>query len=190
MRKSILKTTSRRTLANRKVSSKNFIRLALSVTEKAETTIPKVSSMIPSIFYAPMSVGLMGSPSFRVRVGLMVLTSLPESRSADIDTNFFRKVMGYRMHRSHARFRYSSSPSLSPLPTSAASTAPAVLTDSVASTASFLVPVTSVEAAKTNTSFLTPVSSSEDICWYNGPSFCSGSNQFGRSLLLPSLGWR
>ena len=46
-----------------------------------------------------------------------------------------------------------------------------------------------MEVAKINTSFLTPLSSFKNICWYNGPSSYSRSNQLGRSLLFPSLGW-
>ena len=60
----------------------------------------------------------------------MVLISLPKSKSADTGTDFFQKMMGYRMHATHARFGFSfllSSPSL-PFP--------AVC---VVSTASFLV---------------------------------------------------
>ena len=184
VRKSISRTTSGLTLAIRKISSKNLTWLALSVTEKAETTIPKMSSMVPSIFCAPMSVGLMGSPSFRARVGWMVLTSLPESKSADLDTDFFQKVIRYRIHGTHARFGYSPLLSSSTWPISAVSTASAVPTDSAASTASSLVPVTNVEVAETDTSFLTLVSSFKDNCWHSGPYFCSGSNQLGIGLLL------
>ena len=149
MRKGIPKTTSGLTLATRKVSSKNLTRLALSVTEKTTTTIPKVSRMVPSIFWALMSVVLMGSPNYWAKVGWMTLTSLSESRSADMGTDFFRKVMGYRMHGTCAKFGYS------PLLSSSSSLTSGVPTASTVSIVSALVPVTGVEVVETDTSFLT-----------------------------------
>ena len=76
----------------------------------------------------------------------MALTSLLESKNAN--TNFFWKVMGYRIYKTHTRFpKYLlSSPYLSILVVSI------VLT---VSTAFFLFIVTKVEVAKTNTSFIT-----------------------------------
>ena len=146
VRKDIPKTTSGLILATKKVSSKNLTRLALSVTDKAVTTIPKVSSMVPSIFCASTSVSLTGSLSFQARAEWMALTSLPESKSADIDTDFFRKLMGYRMHGTRTRFGYSPLLSTPSLPTSVDSTASA--------TTSSLVSITGVEVAETDTSFV------------------------------------
>ena len=180
VRKNISRTKSGLTLATRKVSSKNFTRLALSVIKKAVTTIPKVSNMVPSIFCALTSVGLTGSPSFRARAGWMALTLLPKSRSANIDMDFFRKVMEYRMHGTCTRFRYSSLLSTPSLPTLVDSTASTVSIDSA--TASSLVSVTGVEVAETDTSFL----ASGDTWWRNTPFGDSYSTRLGRYLSPPS----
>ena len=64
VRKNILKTTFGLTLANKKFSLKNFTQFILSIIEKAVIIIPLVSSVMPSIFYAPTSIDLMESPSF------------------------------------------------------------------------------------------------------------------------------
>ena len=184
VRKDIPKTTSGLILPTRKVSSKNRTWLALSVIEKAMTTIPKLSSMVPLIFCALISIGLMGSPSSQARVGWIVLTSLLKSKSANIDTDFFWNVMGYRIHGICIRFKYPLLLSLPSLPTLAVSTALAV------PTASSLVPVTGIEVAKTNNSFLTPSLdlNLEDICLSNVPSNGRWSIWLGRYLSLFS--WR
>ena len=74
----------------------------------------------------------------------MALTLLFESKSADTGTDFFWKIMGYRMHGTHIRFGYS------PLLSSPFPSFPAV---STVLTASLLVSVTGVEVAETNTRF-------------------------------------
>ena len=132
--------------------------------------------MVPSIFYTPTSVGLTRSPSFRARVGWMALTSLLESKSADIDSNFFRKVMKYRIHGTCARFGYSFLLFTPSLPTLVHSTA------SIVSTVSPLVSVTGVKVANTNISFL----AFGHIWWCNVPSGDSCSTRFGRHLSPPS----
>ena len=131
-----------------------------------------VFSIVPSIFCTPMSVGLTGSPSFWARVRWMALTSLPKSRSANMSTEFFRKVMGYQMHGTRARFGYS--PSLS-APFSSTSEDSIALT---VSTVSSLVSVTGIEIAKTDTSFLV----SGDTWWHNVPFGESCSTWFKRHL--------
>ena len=115
--------------------------------------------MMPSIFCAPTSVGLMRSPSFWARIKWIALISLPESKKTAMD--FFQIVIGYRIHRTHARFGYSPLLSLPSLLTSVVSIALAV------STTSFLVPVTSMEVAETDTSFLILFLDFEDTCWRN-----------------------
>ena len=74
----------------------------------------------------------------------MALTSLPKSRSADTSTDFFRKVMGYRIYGTRVRFGYSPLLSLPFLPS------PAI---SAVSTTPLLVLVTGMEVAKTDTRF-------------------------------------
>ena len=69
VKKGMLKTTSGLILATRKVSSKNFTQLALSVIEKAATTNPKVSSMMPLIFYTSTPISLIKRLSVFVKVG-------------------------------------------------------------------------------------------------------------------------
>ena len=104
VKKSIIKTICKLILATRKISPKNLIQLVLFITEKAITTISKVSSVVPSIFYASTFVNLMRKPSSVAKVGWMALTSLLESRSVDTNTDFFRKMIGYRMQETCARF--------------------------------------------------------------------------------------
>ena len=165
MKKGIPRTTSGLTLATRKVTSKNLTRLALFSTEKAATTIPYVSSIVPSIFWAPMSVSLMGKPSCLAKVGWMILTSLPES----IKARPWALLMplnwtGYCMQ-------------------------------GVRSRAFSLAPVVNVEVAETDTGFLTSetldtcLHSAPICCSYNtwphlGPSFF-----FFFSCLRPRSRW-
>ena len=68
MKKSIPRTTSGLILVTKKFSLKNFTRFALSITKKAEITILKMSSIMPLIFCTPMSISLIRSPSFWVKV--------------------------------------------------------------------------------------------------------------------------
>ena len=179
MRKGIPKTTSRLTLATRKVFLKNLTRLAWFLTEKAATTIPKVSSVVPSIFYAPMSVGLMKSPNSWIKVEWTVLILLPESKSAKMGTNFFQKMMEYQMHKTYARFSgYSLLLFSSTLPAPAAS---AIFS---------LVSVTSGKVAKTDTSFLAPFSDFGDTCLSNISSNGRWSTRLGKYLSsLSRLFW-
>ena len=69
MKNGIPKTISRLTLATKKISSKNLTQLALSVTEKAATTISKVFSIMPSILCTSTFIGLMERPSSHAKVG-------------------------------------------------------------------------------------------------------------------------
>ena len=110
--------------------------------------------MVPSIFYAPTSDGLIKKPNSWTKVRWMALISLLELKSADIGTDFFQKVMGYWMHRTCVRFPGYLSPSLFSLSSSAL----------IASTASFLVAVTGMKIVKNDTSFFTLFLSSEDTC--------------------------
>ena len=99
----------------------------------------------------------MGSFNPQVKVGLMALTPLSKSKSANIGTDFFQKVMGYQMYGTYARFsRYS--PSLS---------SPSLPIVSAVSTITSLVLVTVVEVANTDTSFLALFLDSGDICLNN-----------------------
>ena len=127
--------------------------------------------MLLSIFYAPTSVGLMGSPSSWTKFGWIALTSLFESKSANTGTDFFQKVIRYRMYGTCARFS-GYSPSFS----SSFLLAPAALTTY------FLVPIIGVEVAKTDTSFLAFFSDFRDNCLSNVPSNSRWSTQFGRYL--------
>ena len=177
MRKDIPRTPSRLILATKKISSKNLTRLALSVTEKVTTTLPKVSSVVPSIFYALTSIGLTERPSFLVKVGWMALTLLPESKSTDTGTDFFWKVMGYQMHGTCKRFSGFLPLLLLPsIPVPAGSTASAV------PTISFLVSVIGKEVARTDTSFLTLLLDSKETSWSNDLSGNSCSTQLGGHL--------
>ena len=126
----------------------------------------------------------MGSPSYQARVGWMTLTSLPESKRANMDTDFFRKMTGYRMHGTRVRFRYLPLFSFPPLPTSVVSTALAV------PTTSSLVSVTGVKVVETDTSFLTLSfdSDSGNTCSSNVSSHDKWSIWPWRCLSL--LSWR
>ena len=115
----------------------------------------------------------------------MVLTLLPKSKSANTSTDFFWKVMSYRMHGICAKFsRYLLSLSLPSLPASAVSITLAVLPVSVVSIASSLVAVTGVQVAKTDTSFLTLSLDSKDTYLSNALSNGRDSIWFGRCLLF------
>ncbi len=65
--------------ANKKVYSKNRTLPRLSWIENLAEAIPWVSRGEPSIFWAPILVGLGRSPSLAVKAGVITLTSLPES---------------------------------------------------------------------------------------------------------------
>ena len=72
----------------------------------------------------------------------MALTLLPESKSVDMGTDLFRKVMGYQMHGTCIRFSgYSPLLSSPPLPALAVSTPLAVSAVSAVLAVSTLQPL-------------------------------------------------
>ena len=143
--------------------------------------------MVLSIFCAPTSISLIERPSLFAKIGWMALTLLPELKSANMGTDFLRKMMGYRMHRTCTSFSgyllLLYLPSL-PVPTVstvlAVSTALAVSIVLIVSSVCSLVLVTGIEVAETDTSFLV----FENTWWRNIFSSESCNTRLGRHLSL------
>ena len=102
-----------------------------------------MSSVVLSIFCAPRFHGQMERPSFLAKVDWMTLTSLLELSRAN--TDFFRKVMGYQMQRTCAKFVPKFSSLFSPF-------SPVSLVSALLEAFSLSM-VTSVKGVESNTSF-------------------------------------
>ncbi len=89
--------------ASKKVSSKNQTLPWLSWSENLAKAIPWVSRGEPSIFWAPTFVGLGLSPSLAAKVGVIALTSLPESIKALTSGWSSWNWTGYRMQGTRCR---------------------------------------------------------------------------------------